>query len=64
MLIAIEMELTKVVQYLKILYKIKVNLDFSRSLTSQTGNLECACAHIFKKRFKNSAALNYWSRPL
>ena len=46
MLKAIERQLTKSIQCLK----IKVNLTFSGSLMSKTGNLGCACAHIFQKR--------------
>ena len=46
MLKAIERQLTKSIQCLK----IKVNLTFSGSLMSKTRNLGCACAHIFQKR--------------
>ena len=30
--------------------KIKISFDFTRSLTSHTGNLGCVCSHIFQKR--------------
>ena len=47
---AIKNKLAKINTTSENLTKIKVSFDFfSWSLTSQTGNLGCACAHIFQK---------------
>ena len=44
------MELIKSIQYLKISLKLRYFFIFSHSLTPQTRNIECACAHVFQKR--------------
>ena len=48
-IIAIEMELTKIIQYLKIRLKLMQVLFFTGCLKTHTRNLGCACAHVFQK---------------